>query len=89
LLYADDLVVIAETEDNLIKWFNEWKDFVENTGMRVSTNKTKVMTSGEWQKIKQKVVSVVEVSVIIQYSVLVVRSGYTGNIVIYMVACTM
>ena len=30
LLYADDLVVIAETEDDLIKRLNEWKDNVEN-----------------------------------------------------------
>ena len=30
LLYADDLVVIAETEEDLIKRLNEWKDFVEN-----------------------------------------------------------
>jgi len=29
LLYADDLVVIAETEEDLIKRLNEWKDFVE------------------------------------------------------------
>ena len=34
-LYIDDLVVIAETEDDLIKRLNEWKDNVENTGMRV------------------------------------------------------
>jgi len=33
LLYADDLVVIAETEDGLIKRLNEWKNFVENIGM--------------------------------------------------------
>jgi len=39
LLYADDLVVIAETEDNLIKRFNEWKDNVENGGIRVNINK--------------------------------------------------
>jgi len=25
LLYADDLVVIAETEDDLIKWFIMWR----------------------------------------------------------------
>jgi len=36
LLYADDLFVIAETEDDLIKRLNEWKDFVENGGMRVN-----------------------------------------------------
>jgi len=39
LLYADDLAVIADTEDDLIKRLNEWKDFVENRGMRVNTNK--------------------------------------------------
>jgi len=48
LLYADDLVVIAETEDDLIKRLNEWKD-MEDRGMRLNMNKTKVMISGEWQ----------------------------------------
>jgi len=60
LLYTDDLVVIAETEDDLIKNLNEQKDFVENG----------------------HVVYVAEVLVIIQYSVLVVRSGYTRNVVV-------
>jgi len=53
LLYADDLVVIAETEDDQIKRLNEWKDFVENRGMGVNMNKTKVMISG---KVTQKAV---------------------------------
>jgi len=35
-----------------------------------------------------RVVSVVEVLEIIQYSALVVRSGYTGNVVVLRVACT-
>ena len=39
LLYADDLAVIAEIEEELIKRLNEWKD----KGMRVNMNKTKVM----------------------------------------------
>jgi len=47
LLYANDLVVIAETEDGAIKRLNEWKDNVENRAM----NKTKVMISGEHQKL--------------------------------------
>jgi len=55
-LYADDLVVTAETEDNLIKRLNEWKDNVENRGMRVNMSKTKVMISGERQKVMQKAV---------------------------------
>jgi len=42
LLYADDLIVITETEDNLIKRLNDWKDNVENRGMRVNVNKPKL-----------------------------------------------
>ena len=41
LLCVDDLVVIAETEDDLIERLNEWKDFVENRGMKVNVNKSK------------------------------------------------
>jgi len=46
VVYANDLVVIAKTEDDLIKRLNEWKNNVENRGMRVNMNKTKVMISG-------------------------------------------
>ena len=35
MLYADDLAVIAEKEEELIKRLNEWKDNVESKGMRV------------------------------------------------------
>ena len=56
LLYADDLAVIAETEEELIKRLEEWKDNAESKGMRVSMNKTKVMISGERQKVRQKAV---------------------------------
>ena len=52
LLYADDLAVIAETEE-LIKRLNDWNDNVEG---RVSMNKTKVVISGERQKVRQKAV---------------------------------
>jgi len=56
LLYDDDLAVIAETEEELIKRLNDWKDNVESKGMRVSMNKTKVMISGERHKVRQKAV---------------------------------
>jgi len=57
LLYADDLAVIAETEEELIKRLNERKDNMESKGMRVNMNKTKeVMISGERQKVRQKAV---------------------------------
>jgi len=51
LLY-DDLAVIAETEEELIKRLNQWKDNVESKGMRVHMNKTKVMISAERQKVR-------------------------------------
>jgi len=54
LLHAGDLVMIAESEEDLIKRPNEWKDNAENKGMKVNMNKTKVMISGERQKPMQK-----------------------------------
>jgi len=85
LLYFDDLVVIAENEEDQIKRLNKWKDNVKNRGMRVNMNKTKVMISGERQKPMQKAAMVVyaaEVLVVTQYSVLVVTSGYTRSVVV-------
>jgi len=38
LLYADDLAVIAETEEDLINRLNKWKNNVQNRGMRVNVN---------------------------------------------------
>ena len=48
--------MIAATEDDLIKRLNEWKNNMENRGMRVNMNKTKVMISGEQQKVTRKAV---------------------------------
>ena len=56
LLYADDLAVIAETGEDLIKRLNDWKDNVQSKGMRVNMNKTKVIICGERQKVRQKAV---------------------------------
>jgi len=80
LLYTDDLVLIVETEDDLIKRLNEWKDKMGNRGMRVNTIKTKVMISGERQKVTQKAVRV-------PYGVCGRGVGnnsvqYTGNVVV-------
>jgi len=50
------LVLIAETEDDLIKRLSEWKDNMQNRDMRVNMNKTKVMISAEQQKVMQKAV---------------------------------
>jgi len=51
--------------------------------MRVNMNKTKVMISGEWQKVTQKSCGVCGRSVgsnSIQYSSC--QKGYTGNVVV-------
>jgi len=40
-LYVNDVIVLAETEDDLIKRLHEWKDYMDNRGMRVNMNKTK------------------------------------------------
>jgi len=37
--------MIAETEEELIKRLNDWKDNVGSKGIRVNMNKTKVMIS--------------------------------------------
>jgi len=54
LLCADDLVMEAETGDDLITRLNEWKDNVDNRGMWVNMNKSKVVVIGECQKLMQK-----------------------------------
>ena len=46
LLYADDLVLIADSMDKLIEKFNRWKEGIESKGLKVNIAKTKVMVSG-------------------------------------------
>ena len=43
LLYADDLVLMAETEDLLVEILIKWKAGMEEMGLRVNMGKTKVM----------------------------------------------
>ena len=43
LLYADDLVLMAETEELLVERINVWKAGMEEKGLRVNLGKTKVM----------------------------------------------
>ena len=55
-------------------------------------NKTKVMISGERQKVRQKAVRwhvgfAVKVLAAIHYSLLAARNGYTRNAVVKRVAC--
>jgi hypothetical protein len=43
LLYADDLVLIAESEGKLVQKIRVWKDSFESMGLKVNTSKSKVM----------------------------------------------
>jgi hypothetical protein len=43
LLYADDLVLLAESEEALVEKFRHWKDGMEAKELRVNMEKTKVM----------------------------------------------
>jgi len=74
LSFADDFVVIVETEDDLIKRLIEWKDNVENRGMRVNMNKGydkwKTLEANA-ESCKMAIWCLVEVLMVIQFSVLV------------------
>ena len=45
VLYADDLVIMAETMEELSIKLENWKSGMEAKGLRVNTKKTKVMIS--------------------------------------------
>ena len=47
LLYADDLVIMAEERDDVVERFNRWKENLEERGMKINMEKTKVMITGE------------------------------------------
>ena len=58
LLYADDLVIMAETKEELLERTRMWKRGMETKGLRVNMAKTKVLkfqtesgssvSSGKW-----------------------------------------
>jgi len=43
LLYADDFVLMAESEELLMEKLRKWKKGMEAKGLRVNAGKTKVM----------------------------------------------
>ena len=42
LLYADDLVLIAETKELLLEKVRKWEEGMEKKGLRVNAGRTKV-----------------------------------------------
>ena len=47
LLYADDLVLSAESKEAVEQKFMEWKSPLESRGMKVNVGKTKLMVTGK------------------------------------------
>ena len=45
ILYADDLVLMGETMEELRENFDEWREAFESKGLRVNLGKTKLMVS--------------------------------------------
>jgi hypothetical protein len=43
LLYADDLVLVAESEERLLEKIRKWKTGLESKGLKVNVGKTKVL----------------------------------------------
>ena len=43
LLYANNLVIIAESEDEVVRRFDEWKSELETRGLKVNMDKIKMM----------------------------------------------
>ena len=54
LLYADDLVFIADTQEECISKLKAWKAGMESKGIRVNMKKTKFLVSDDGQDVFQK-----------------------------------
>jgi len=86
LLYADDLILMAESEESLCNKIVKWKSGLEVKGFKMNTGKTKVMFScymkdkleekGKWPcGVCKKGVA------IIQFCAMVARNGFINNVV--------
>ena len=47
LLYADDLVLTAETKEEVVSMFERWRTAMERRGLKVNLEKTKVLVTGK------------------------------------------
>ena len=84
LLYADDLVISAETEEELKMKLNKWKTEMEAKGLRVDMGQTKIMVSRvNLQTLKDThAVFAEKVLAVTPSTVLDAHIGYTRNVVV-------
>ena len=91
LLYADDLVLVAETEELLMEKLRKWKKGMELKGLRVNIGKTKVMRcqvrigQAEDSGISIHVACASRVLVIIPLSALLATNGFIKGVVVFQV----
>ncbi|KAG0711131.1 hypothetical protein GWK47_021274 [Chionoecetes opilio] len=52
LLYADDLVLTAETKEEVERRFIDWKQAMERRGLKVNMSKMKMMVTGKKIELK-------------------------------------
>ena len=53
--YVDDLVIVAETEEELDGKVVQWQESLENNGLRANSKKTEVIVSSKlWRKVQIK-----------------------------------
>ena len=45
-LYADDLVLTAESKEEVADMFNRWQEEMEQRGLKINMEKTKLMVTG-------------------------------------------
>ena len=87
LLYADDLILIAESEESLRDKVVKWKSGLEAKGLKMNTGKTKVMFSCsmkdrvEEKKVSGPVVYVRRELAIIRPCATVTRNGFINDLV--------
>jgi len=55
LLYADDLVLTSESKEKVTDKFNRWEDEMEQRGLKINMDKTKLMVTGK--KAKERIQS--------------------------------
>ena len=46
-LYADDLVLIAESREEVLSMFTKWREAMEKRGLKVNLEKTKLLVTGK------------------------------------------
>ncbi|XP_046858677.1 uncharacterized protein LOC124452133 [Xenia sp. Carnegie-2017] len=52
LLYADDIVLVAESKQKVMEWYREWKTAIEVKGLKVNEAKTKAMRCSRQVEVK-------------------------------------